>query len=282
MDAPKHIIPYVYALGVAHMGHVNCFATIALLLAAGQACAACAPIRLGYIDQHRPPYYMGAGSTEPEKPGASVELMRAIAASAGCPVSTVRLPLPRLRASLAAGTIDAMAMDASEDDKAVYALPLTRAGLLDRDKALRFNTVVFVRASDGLPRDTDPVTYFKSHALGANHGAAAAVQLRALGYQVDDGALETPRNLEKLLRRRIDGYVASLVSAGDMDRVVAASFGDQVVRIEKPLHTNNIWFAFSRSYYASNPKAVDAMWSWVGAQGHARFAEMVKRYENER
>ncbi|MES2016387.1 MAG: hypothetical protein V4484_07810 [Pseudomonadota bacterium] len=255
---------------------------LALALLAGPALCACSKMRLGYIDQHRPPYYLGAGNVEPENPGASVELMRAIAASAGCDVVTVRLPLLRLRAALEAGTIDAMPMDATDDDGDKFALPINKSGKLDRDKALRFNTVVFVRAGDQLPRDTDPADYFKTRALGLNHGAAMALQLRALGYQVDDGALESNRNIEKLLRKRIDGYAVSLVSASDMDRVIAANFGERVVRMDKPLRVNNIWLALSKGYYDRNPKQAERMWNWIGTQGHVRFAQLVKKYENER
>ncbi|MES2899114.1 MAG: hypothetical protein V4723_05255 [Pseudomonadota bacterium] len=253
-------------------------ATTTMLFAAGSAYAACTPIRLGYIDHHRPPYYMGAG-TEQTPSGASVDLIRLIAASSGCTITSVRLPMPRLRAALESGLIDAMPMDAGDDDAQRFALPKTKDGRLDRDKALRFNTVVFVRTSDKLPKDTDPLVHFKSHRLGINQGSPLAAQLRQLGYAVDDGAIDVERNIEKLIRNRIDGYGASMVAATDMDAVIAARFGKQVFRLEKPLHVNNIWLAFSKAYRDQNPKEVEAMWNWVGTHGRARFAEIVKQYE---
>jgi ABC-type amino acid transport substrate-binding protein len=264
------------------MRTIHTIFALILALAAGHAYSACSTMRLGYIDQHRPPYYIGSGVVEPDRPGASVELLRAIAASAGCEVVTVRLPLLRLRAALEAGTIDAMPLDATEDDGDRFALPKNKSGKLDRDKALRFNTVVFVRASDKLDKDLDPAVYFKSRVLGFNHGATMAAQLRALGYQVDDGALESNANIEKLLRNRFDGYGVSLVSASDMDKVMAAAYGERVVRMDKPLRVNNIWLALSKAYYEKNPKPAEAMWTWTGTQGHVRFAELVKKYENER
>ncbi len=253
-------------------------ATALLLLAAGYANAACGPIRLGYVDHHRPPYYMGAG-TEQSPAGASVDLIRAIAASSGCSIISVRLPLPRLRTALESGLIDAMPMDAGDDDAERFALPKTKEGRLDRDKALRFNTVVFVRSADKLPKDTDPLVYFKTHRLGINQGSPLAGQLRNMGFMVDDGAIDVERNIEKLIRNRLDGYGASMVAATDMDAIVAARFGKQVFRLDKPLYVNNIWLAFSKSYREQNPKEVDAMWNWVGTHGRARFAEIVKQYE---
>lgn len=263
------------------MRTLNVFAAIAIALVAGHAAAACAPIRLGYIDQHRPPYYLGAGGVVPAKAGASIELVRDIAASAGCTVSFVRLPLLRMRAALASGAIDAMPMDASDEDTLLFALPKDKAGRLDRGKALHYNTVVFVRAGDKLPADTDPRDYFKSHLLGINHGASMIPQLQALGIQVDDGALDATRNLEKLMRKRLDGYGASMVEVGDLDRVVAAGFGNRVVRLHKPLRVTNIWLAVSKDYYAKNAAQTETMWNWIGKRGAVRFRKLIKKYENE-
>lgn len=264
------------------MRSLKVFAAIAIALTAGQAVAACAGIRIGYIDQHRPPYYLGAGAVVPAKAGASIELIREIAASAGCDAVFVRLPLLRMRAALIAGKIDAMPMDASESDAQLFALPKNKAGRLDRSKALNYHTVVFVRAADQLPADTDPAMYFKTHTLGVNHGASMVPQLQATGYKIDEGALDAPRNLEKLLRKRVDGYAASLVAVGDMDGVVAARFGTQLVRLHKPLRVTNIWLGISKAYYEKNPRQSEVMWNWIGAHSAARFTTLVKKYEDER
>lgn len=264
------------------MCSLKAYAALALALACGQAVAACGTMRIGYIDQHRPPYYLGAGAVVPAKAGASIDLIREIAASAGCEATFVRLPLLRMRAALIAGTIDAMPMDASEEDAQLFALPKDKAGRLDRSKALSYYTVVFVRAADKLPANTDPAMYFKTHTLGVNHGASMVPQLQALGYKIDEGALDAPRNLEKLLRKRVDGYGASLVSVGDMDGVVAARFGAQVSRLQKPLRVTNIWLGMSKAYYEKNPRQTDVMWNWVGTHSAARFATLVKKYEDER
>lgn len=263
------------------MRTLKVIAAIAVALAAGQAVAACATLRVGYIDQHRPPYYLGSGAVVPARAGASIDLIREIAASAGCDTVFVRLPLLRMRAALIAGTIDAMPMDASEDDALLVALPKDKAGRLDRSKALRYHTVVFVRSADNLPADTDPVDYFKTHMLGVNHGASMVPQLQAQGYKIDEGALDAPRNLEKLLRKRIDGFASSLVSVGDMDGLVAARYGRQLMRLQKPLRVTNIWLGVSKAYFEKNPRQTEVMWNWVGAHSAARFAALVKQYEDE-
>ena len=260
--------------------HLHHFSWIfGLVLAAGHAAAECVPLRLGYVDQHRPPYFMGSGTVEAAPAGAAVDLIREVAAAAGCKVIAVRLPPARLRGALRAGTIDAMSMEASESDKDVYALPLDAAGKLDAAKALRVHTVVFVRASDTALRSIDPAREFGQRWLGSNHGAPLVAPLRKLGFKVDDGALDTERNLEKLMRNRIDGYATSVIAQTDMDTWVAAKYGNAIVRLERPVQTNNIWLAMSKDYQARNPAQVTAMWDWLAEHGRQRFAKIVRKYD---
>jgi len=255
-------------------------AILAMLLAAGHASGTCTPLRLGYVNQHRPPYFMGSGSAELAAPGASVDFIRDVAGSAGCRVISVRLPPLRLRKAMDNDSIDAMLMDAGQSDVSLYALPLTKNGALDSNRAVPMYTVVFVRADDKLPANTDPRHYFASHRLGMNNGASLAVQLRKMGFTVDDGAHDGARNLEKLARGRIDGYAATLVSPDQLDASIVARFGKQIVRLDTPLRTHHFWLAFTKRYYGRNRDAVDAMWDWVGEHGHQQFMERIQKYEN--
>ncbi|NML59498.1 amino acid ABC transporter substrate-binding protein [Massilia sp. RP-1-19] len=248
-------------------------------MAAGNAAAECAPLRLGYVDQHRPPYFLGSGTAEATPAGASVDMIREVAAIAGCQVMAVRLPPARLRSALKAGTIDMMSIEAVESDKELYALPLDAAGKLDVGKALRAHTVVFVRASDTALRNIDPARDFGQRWLGSNFGAPLVAPLRKQGFRVDDGALDTERNFEKLLRNRIDGYAISVSALTDMDGWVAAKYGNAVVRLERPVQTSNIWLAISKDYYARNPAQVTTMWDWAAGHGRQRFAKIVRKYD---
>lgn len=252
---------------------------LGLLVAAGSALAECRPLRLGYVDQHRPPYFLGTGNAESFPAGAAVDLIREVAATAGCKVTVVRLPPARLRGALKAGTIDVMSIEAVEADKELYALPLDAAGKLDVTKALRVYTVVFVRSSDTALRNIDPSREFGQRWLGSNHAAPLVAQLRGQGFRVDDGALDIERNLEKLMRNRIDGYAISVAAPADMDNWVAAKYGNAIVRLEQPVRSNNIWLAMSKDYQARHPAQVAAMWDWVGEHGRTRFAKLVRKYD---
>lgn len=254
------------------------FLTVALSLLANQAQGLCTPIRLGYVDQHRPPYFLGNGSLEARPPGASVDLLREAAAAAGCSIVSARLPPLRLRNALVNARIDATLMNAAQSDAAHFALPLNKSGKLDHERALKMVTVVFVRASDKIAPDTDPQVWFRSHRLGMNNGASLAAQLRSEGLQVDDGAHDGARNLEKLMRGRIDGYAATMVAADGMDASVAATFGQRLIRLSVPLRTHYFWLAYTKPYYHSNQAAAEAIWDWMGGQGRLRFAHHVERY----
>jgi len=261
------------------MRKADLLSCLAMLLAIDCASCACMPIRLGYVNLHRPPYFLGTGSVEAPAPGATVELIRDTAAVAGCLVVSVRLPPLRLRQALDSDAIDAMLMDANDTDLANYALPQSHEGKLDAERAIRMYTVVFVRAGDKIPLDADPRTYFSTRRLGMNKGASLAAQLRTQGYAIDDGAQDGARNLEKLARGRIDGYAATLVAPTHMDALIAATYGKQLVRLETPLRIHNFWLGFSKDYYSRNRPQVDAMWGWIGSHGHTRFVELVEKYQ---
>jgi hypothetical protein len=185
----------------------------------------------------------------------------------------------RLRQALTDGVIDAMMMDASDSDLAHYALPLTSAGKLDAKRAIPMYTVVFVRAEDQVPLDSDPNSYFTSRRLGMNNGATLAEQMRKQGVSVDDGAKDGASNLEKLIRGRIDGYAATLVTPMQMDAYINGTFGAKLVRLAAPLRVHHFWLGFNKRYYDRNRPQVEAMWEQLGMQGQAHFTDLVEQYQ---
>jgi hypothetical protein len=109
----------------------------ALLLAGALDCAA-EPCVLR--DQNVPPYYLGSGMHMAEPPGASVELVRDIAASAGCTLEPVRLPPARLQISLENGIIDIAGIGNSSPASDKLAYPRDKTGKLDAGRGLQQNS----------------------------------------------------------------------------------------------------------------------------------------------
>ncbi len=248
-------------------------------LACVQAQAACV-LRIAYPNTDAPPYYLGSGGAVQEPPGASVDLIREIAAGGGCTITSMtRLPPLRMQTTLEADQLDAAPMTAPKDGSAKVAFPLDRHGNPDPERALRTYIVVFVRAADKLARDTDPGRLLVDKKVGINHGSTLGPLLRQAGIIVDDGATEMARNLDKLQRKRVDAFVVSAANMDDMDATVAARFGGTIVRLDKPLRVSSVWLATSKSFYQANPAQVEAMWAWIGANAARRFAEILKKYE---
>jgi len=255
---------------------------LSLAVSCGNSQAKCDSIQIGYLDQDRPPYWLGRGSDVPEPPGASVELVRRFAASAGCKAALKRMPVLRLRPSLQAGEIDFAPMDASGDNLPGVVFPRDRANRLDTERAVPSLVVVFVRAGDNPPRDTNPSRYLQGKLVGVTLGSPYIPRLTQSGLTLDSGATDVARNLDKLRLRRIDAFAVSVVSATDMDGYVAEKFGTELVRMAQPLYADHIWLVASQSYYDSHRTQVEAMWNWLGASGRKEFATLLDKYTDKR
>jgi len=248
-----------------------------LIPAYGKA-APCEPIRIGYLDQERPPYWLGTGSEVPAKPGASVELVRRFAASAGCETSLIRLPVMRLKPALVSGELDFAPMDSNAKDTPGIVFPRNKDQQLDTTRALPLNIVVFVRKADGIPLKTAPVEYFHRKLLGVTLGASYKGRLQNLGLKIDSGAIDIARNFEKLRLKRVDGFAVSVTLPNDMDTFVAKKYKGEIVRLPQPLFTDHIWLAASTSYYAKHQNEVELMWSWLSTSGSKEFSGFIKEY----
>lgn len=242
------------------------------------AIAQCAPIQVGYLDQHRPPYWLGVGTSVPELPGAGAEFIRQFTASGGCAAALVRMPVLRIKPAVAAGDIDFGPMQATAQGTPGIVFPLDKHRRLDLARSVPMAIVVFVRASDGLSRDVRPFQYFQGRTLGTTLGSAYAGKLRESGFLVDSGAVDVASNFEKLKLHRFDGFAVSLISPGDMDSFVAQKYGGEIVRLPEPLLSDHIWIAASESYYKRHPRRVEAMWDWVGSSGKKEFSKLLEKY----
>lgn len=235
-------------------------------------------VKLGYTDRERAPYYLGNGSAIPERPGAAVDLMVAALASAGCRATLVRLPAARLRVALSDGSIDMAPVDLVPGAVPYSVLPLTAQGDPDTRRALRTSAVVFVRSADLLPGNTAPREYFRKHRLAVNQGASLADTLRDDGILVDSGSGDTFSNLDKVLLRRVDGFLFVTAIEQAMDGIVAARYGSALVRLKTPLRTSYIWISASYAFYHGHKQQSEAIWDWFGQHAGQRVSELLDAY----
>ncbi|MBV6322171.1 hypothetical protein [Duganella violaceipulchra] len=250
---------------------------VTFALSAGGA-AACDQVRIGYLDQERPPYWLGSGTAVPAKPGASAELVQRFAASAGCQADLKRLPVMRIKPALIAGEIEFAPMDSSAADTAGIVFPLDQNHQPDIARALTLNIVVFVRSADRIPPATEPARYFQNRPLGITLGSSYQARMQGLGLKVDSGAVDIARNFEKLKLKRIDGFAVSVTSPNDMDAYIAQKYQGAIVRLSQPIFSDHVWLATSSGYYAAHAAQVEKMWTWLGSTGVREFSALLKEY----
>lgn len=253
--------------------------SLLLLVACGASAAeACQPVRVGYSDRERVPYYMGNGNEVPAQPGVLVELIRTAFRSVGCPVVLVRLPVARVRIALVSGAIDIAPADTPDERHAGYVVATSANGAIDRKRALAITAYVFVRSADKLSPATDPMQYFKTHMLAANQGTLLAAQLKAAGLQVDDGSFSSWNNFDKLRLKRVDGFTLALMTPAALDPYLATRYGQQITRLDKPVRVASMWLGANRNYYQAHRAQVEAVWNWIGAHGAQQVELLSKKY----
>ena len=245
------------------------------------ATATCIPVRVGYMDQHRPPYWLGEGTDVPDPAGAAVDLMHdaVLGAGFGCAPVWVRLPIARLRVALANGDIDMSPMGELPSYPPEIALPRDKAGNIDLDRAMHNALIVLVRAGDKLPAGTQPMQHFKGKLLGVAQGQSYTARLRDAGLTIDDGARDLERNLEKLRLGRIDGVVVAAVSPEHL-KAMLSRYKGAVVQLPQPLINTRVWLAFNDGFYRAHPVQVEALWTWLDVNRH-RLGYVMQKYRKQ-
>lgn len=259
--------------------------TLALMSAPAPALAAppvsaatCIPLRVGYMDQHRPPYWMGEGSVVPDPPGAAVDLMHdaVLGAGFGCAPTWVRLPIARLRVALGAGDIDMAPMGEMSPYPPEIAVPRDKAGNVDNNRAMHNALFVLVRAGDKLPAATQPMQYFQGKLLGVAQGQSYAARLRDGGLTIDEGARDLERNIEKLRLGRIDGVVVAAVMPAHL-KAALAPYKGAIVQLPQPLVNTRVWLAFNDNFYRLHREQVENLWTWLDVN-RSRLGYVMQKY----
>jgi hypothetical protein len=239
---------------------------------------ACIPVRVGYMDQHRPPYWMGEGSAVPDPPGAAVDLMHdaVLGAGFGCAPTWVRLPIARLRVALISGDIDMAPMGEMFPYPPEIALPRDKAGNIDNDRAMHNALIVLVRAGDKLPAATQPMQFFQGKLLGVAQGQSYVTRLRGAGLTIDEGARDLERNIEKLRLGRVDGVVVAAVSPAHL-KAMLAPYKGAIVQLPQPLINTRVWLAFNDNFYRAHREQVEGLWTWLDVN-RGRLGYVMQKY----
>ncbi|NYE61259.1 hypothetical protein FHW58_002466 [Duganella sp. 1224] len=260
---------------------------LSMLLAASALASAapapsCIPIRVGYVDQNRPPYWLGDGDKVPDPPGAGVDLIRDAVQASGfgpCTPSWVRLPAARIKIALAAGDIDLAPLGEMPFYPAEIAIPRDKAGNIDLNRAMHNQVLVLVRTRDKLPPNTNPMQYFRGKTLGIPMGNSYTARLREAGLTLDDGARDLDRNIEKLRLGRVDGVVVAAVMPSHLKQTLDKYKGE-IMQLQQPLLNIRLWLAFNDSFYHAHPQQAEALWTWLDTNRN-RLGYVMQRYRKD-
>jgi hypothetical protein len=258
---------------------------LTMLLAAATAvpvqAGTCIPVRVGYMDQNRPPYWLGEGDKVPDPPGAAVDLIRdaVVGAGFGCAPIWVRLPVARLKLALANGDIDLAPLGELSFYPAEIALPRDKAGNIDLERALHNKVLVLVRAGDKLPASTNPMQFFKGKILGIPQGNGYATRLREAGLTLDEGGRDLERNIEKLKLGRVDGVVVAAVAPKHLQQTLDKHKGT-VVQLQQPLLNIRVWLAFNDNFYRAHTPQSEALWTWLD-KNRSRLGYVMQKYRKQ-
>lgn len=241
----------------------------------------CIPVRVGYMDQNRPPYWLGEGEKVPDPPGAAVDLIRdaVLGAGFGCAPIWVRLPVARLKVALTNGDIDLAPLGEQSFYPAEIALPKDKAGNIDLERALHNKVLVLVRAKDKLPLNTNPMQYFKGKTLGIPQGNGYAARLREAGLTLDEGGRDLERNIEKLRLGRVEGVVVAAVAPAHLKQTLDKYHGE-VVQLPQPLLNIRVWLAFNDNFYRAHTPQSEALWTWLD-KNRGRLGYVMQRYRKD-
>ena len=241
----------------------------------------CIPVRVGYMDQHRPPYWLGEGDKVPDPPGAGVDLIRdaVLGGGFGCAPIWVRLPAGRLKVALDAGDIDLAPLGELSFYPAEIALPRDKAGNIDLKRAMHNQVLVLVRSKDKLPASTNPMQYFKGKTLGIPMGNSYAPRLRDAGLTLDEGARDLDRNIEKLRLGRVEGVVVAAVSPAHLKQTLDKYKGS-IEQLPQPLLNIRVWLAFNDNFYHLHPQQAEALWTWLDTN-RSRLGYVMQRYRKD-
>ncbi|WP_229258507.1 hypothetical protein [Duganella rivi] len=241
----------------------------------------CIPVRVGYMDQNRPPYWLGDGDKVPDPPGAAVDLIRdaVLGAGFGCAPIWVRLPVARLKVALTNGDIDLAPLSEQSFYPAEIALPKDKVGNIDLERALHNKVLVLVRAKDKLPASTNPMQFFKGKMLGIPQGNGYAARLREAGLTLDEGGRDLDRNIEKLKLGRVEGVVVAAVAPAHLKETLDKYKGE-VVQLPQPLLNIRVWLAFNDNFYRAHTPQSEALWTWLD-KNRSRLGYVMQKYRKD-
>lgn len=235
-----------------------------------------AVVRLAYEEKPNPPRYFGNGlSTDWERPGLTLDLLRLVGEARNVRFEFQRMPWKRGLYLLEQGDIDGLFHASFKEDRLAVARYPMAGGRPDPRRAVFTQSYVFyARKGSGVAWDGSRLSGV-STPIGAERAYSIVDDLQRMGYEVD-AEKDQRLNLAKLAAGRIDAYAGlegmtgAILRSGDYPTIVA---------LQPPIVTKAYYLVFSHRFYAEHAALAETIWDEIARISEsAAFAALIPRY----
>lgn len=244
-------------------------------------------LRAFYEDKEQPPYYLGTGSTIPEKPGVAVDMVKTLEEYVpGLKVEFTRTPWSRCLAELEANTADAIFNSSYNESR----LKIGRYPTVDGtdkgepDKEKRITTISYFLYKPKKVKDLawngEKFINLGPWKLGATLGYSIINDLEKMKIPVDKVSGGTPAILKMLVNNRFPGAVLQEVTA---DSLIArnSEYSEKLVKDKIPVVSKEYYLMLSHDFVKKHPGTAESIWNAMETIRKEKFEEITAKYNLE-
>jgi polar amino acid transport system substrate-binding protein len=247
--------------------------TLALSLAVAPTSAL--ELRICYDNKDQPPYYLGDGAAiDWQKPGMSVEIIKAAAEAAGIEPQFARQPWLRCLENLQDGHVDAIFNSSYTPDRLKYGFYPGQGDTPDR--ALRIATLSysFYRRKGADVAWSGKSLTGQHEPIGVVHGFSISQDLQKMGLRIEESA--SNEQVFKMLAAGRVPVVALQTVTGD--RLLRSGQYSNLETMEPPIMVKDYYVMLSRQYVTANPTAAAQFWGKIASLREPMTAQLTSKY----
>lgn len=232
-------------------------------------------LRAAYEDEAQPPYFIGSSSSfDPDRPGVSIELVKAAAKAVGMEVEFIRMPWVRCLKSLQKGEVDAVFNSSFREDRMEFGVYPMAAGKPDAERRIATLTYSLYRVKGSPVNWNGKAIDGLDGPVGVQSGYSIIGDLTRMGVKIEE-AQASVTNFKKLASKRIPAVV-TLESNGD--GVLATGEFPNVEKVTPPLVTKDYFVMFSHQFYDGKRPLAEALWTKIAEVRERDGAKLYAKY----
>jgi len=220
------------------------------------------------------PYQMGDGSALSNPPGIAVDIIVKAAKNLGHTVRFIRVPNKRVLLTVQGGKADGAFVFSYKPEREKYGLYPMKNGKPDGELRIASMSYYFYALiRNNMKWDGKKLKGTSLH-VGANTGYSIVVDLKKMGYQVEE-AKTTRQNFQKLKSNRFGVVAAQAITA---DAYLEYNQDTSIEKIGPPVKTKDYFLMLSHQFYKKNPERAQDFWKEIASQRDYIAAKKSAKY----